>query len=123
MCRTNGQRQRMRPRWTRLYALVGAAAVIVGLGNMALERSGLRRPALVAIMLLAGVVILRWVAANAAALDLDGWCDCAASAVIVRRVAVEAPSTARAAAPRALNASRGTARRSPRRYAGRAARP
>jgi len=96
MCQTRSS-MTCRPRWRGLYARLGAGAA-AGATLAFLPLTPLLRTALgCAVAIAAALSALAWIRANAAAIELEAWCDCAPATVIVRRVASARPRRRRRA--------------------------
>jgi hypothetical protein len=83
-----------RPRWARLYgiAFVGLAALTIG--NVAVP-DGARSPLDGLVAAAVFVAFALWIRGNRAALDQQGWCECAADTLTVRVIPSRRPEPIR----------------------------
>jgi hypothetical protein len=74
----------IRPRWSLLYSAGLSAVAALAALELVTPPGGLRTGVRCAVALAAFFAMAAWVNANRAALDLQGWCDCAPGTITVR---------------------------------------
>ena len=79
-------RRSPRLRWTGLYTIAGLALALLAAAEALPAGAGARAALQGAVGFAALGAMAAWARANRAALDLAGWCDCAASRTTVRMV-------------------------------------
>jgi hypothetical protein len=72
-----------RPRWSLLYGAGFSAVAALAVLELVTSPGGLRTGLRCAIALAAFFTLAAWVRANRAALDLQGWCDCAPGMIAI----------------------------------------
>ena len=81
-----------RPRWHVLYGVVCPPLAMLGIIEVAAPSAPVRTLLRLALVLGAVAAMAVWVRANRAALDLQDWCECAASTITVRVIESQQPS-------------------------------